>query len=266
MIEIKNVTLGYGVKHHKKILNNVWAQMKKGELLCILGPNGIGKTTLFKGILGLLPLLEGEITIHGTSIKNQSKVEIAKYIGYVPQYHTPPFPYGVLDVVLMGRNPHISTFGSPTKEDNKIAQESLDRLGIRHLEGERYTELSGGERQMVLIARALAQKTEYLLMDEPTSNLDYGNQIHLLKIMKRLTEDGMGICFTSHYPEHSFLSQSEVLIMKKDKTMVQGSAQELITEEMLYEMYQLKTEIISTNDRNGNQVKSIVPYMGGDAI
>ena len=170
MLEINKAVFGYTGKNKRKtVLENVSFSLDKGELLCILGANGVGKTTMYRTILGFLPLLEGELLVDGRDIRQIPREQLAKHIAYVPQYHTPPFAYSVYDVVLMGRGTHISRFSSPGRKDELIALEMLERMGISHLRDDVYTEISGGERQLVLIARALAQQTEYILMDEPAA-------------------------------------------------------------------------------------------------
>ena len=204
MLEINKAVFGYTGKNKRKtVLENVSFSLDKGELLCILGANGVGKTTMYRTILGFLPLLEGELLVDGRDIRQIPREQLAKHIAYVPQYHTPPFAYSVYDVVLMGRGTHISRFSSPGRKDELIALEMLERMGISHLKDDVYTEISGGERQLVLIARALAQQTEYILMDEPAASLDFGNQMRLLGVIRNLTKEGIGVAFTTHYPDHA---------------------------------------------------------------
>ncbi|WP_286723693.1 ABC transporter ATP-binding protein, partial [Pelotomaculum sp. PtaB.Bin117] len=195
ILEIKDASFGYS---QKTVLRNISFNVGAGELLCLLGPNGVGKTTLFKSILGFIAIKGGEIILDGQNIKKWSKSRLAKAVGYVPQAHTTPFPYTVLDVVLMGRIAHLGPFSSPSRDDVKIAEESLERLGVSFLKDMTYTEISGGERQMALIARALTQKPQILILDEPTSNLDYGNQVRVLLQIKKLSEEGIGVIMTSH--------------------------------------------------------------------
>ena len=153
-------------------------------------------------------------------------------VGYVPQAHTPPFPFTVLDVVAMGRTAHLGPFASPGKEDIAIAEDSLARLGISALTERVYTEISGGERQMVLIARALTQQPQLLIMDEPTSNLDYGNQVRVLEQVCRLAQDGLGVVMTSHFPDQAFLCSATVALLRRTGGIVVGTAAEVITEEI----------------------------------
>lgn len=247
MLELKQAVLGYTGKNKRKVvIDGLSFSLEPGELLCILGANGIGKTTMYRTILGFLPLLGGEILVDGTSIGEFSRPELAKQIAYVPQYHTPPFPYTVFDVVLMGRGAHISNFSSPKAEDEKIACEMLERMGILSMRDEIYTQISGGERQLVLIARALTQQAKYILMDEPSSNLDFGNQMRMLKEIRNLAKEGIGVCFTSHQPDHAFLTNASVLAVESGTSFRKGAAEEIITEDLLKRMYRLNATIQKT--------------------
>ncbi|PRR79493.1 ATP-binding cassette domain-containing protein [Clostridium luticellarii] len=233
-LEIKNAICGYG---SKTVIKGISVKVKSGEILCLLGPNGVGKTTFFKTILGFLKLQGGEIILDGENIRNWSKKRLAKAIGYVPQAHTPPFPFSVLDVVIMGRSAHLGTFASPSKNDVAIAEESLETLGISFLKNKIYTEISGGERQMVLIARALTQQPHILIMDEPTSNLDFGNQIRVLERINSLVKKGMGVIMTTHFPDHTFLCPSKVALMQKNNIFNVGDVNDVVTEENLKSAY-----------------------------
>ena len=172
--EIKNLSCGYG---KKLVVKEFSAELKDGEILCLLGPNGVGKTTVFKTILGFLKPFGGEILADGRNFFALNDKERAKIVSYVPQAHTPPFAFKVLDVVLMGRSPFIGTFENPSAKDVKIALQKLEMLGMSEFADKIYTDISGGERQMVLIARALAQKASTVMLDEPASNLDFGESM-----------------------------------------------------------------------------------------
>lgn len=260
MLEIKNAEFGYSNKHKRKtVLENVSFSLHEGELMCILGANGVGKTTMYRTILGFLPLLGGEMLIDGRNIKEITRDDFSKYIAYVPQYHTPPFAYSVSDVVLMGRSTHISRFASPGKEDERIAHEMMERMGVIHLKDEIYTEISGGERQLVLIARALTQQTKYILMDEPAANLDFGNQMRLISEIKKLIAEGIGVCFTTHYPDHAFLAEASVLALESRASWKFGKAGDVITEDLLKRMYGIDASIntyIGKNDRILRQISA----------
>lgn len=256
-LNIDNISCGYGAK---TVVSGISLEIKSGESLCLLGPNGVGKTTFFKTILGLLKLQSGRILLNNEDINNWSRQKIATKVGYVPQAHTPPFPFRVFDVVVMGRIAHLSMFASPSQTDRKIAVEALHMLDIDYLRDKVYTEISGGERQMVLIARALTQQPELLIMDEPTANLDFGNQIKVLSKIKKLVQQGyMGVVMTTHFPDHAFFCGSKVAVMGWGNQFLVGNANEVITETYLKEVYDVHVKICNVGE-NGKELKVCVPY------
>lgn len=255
---IRDGACGYGTKN---IIKDISVSIKSGEILCILGPNGVGKTTLFKTILGFLKLQSGEILLDNENIKTWSKKRLARAISYVPQEHTPPFPFSVFDVVLMGRTAHLDMFASPSKKDKEIAEQAIDTLNISYLKNSIYTQISGGERQMVLIARSLAQQAKIMVMDEPTSNLDFGNQIRVLQQINSLASKGFGIIMTSHFPDHAFLCSTKAALMQKHDKFIVGNVDDVITEENLKSAYGINVKIISIKNENGEIIKSVVPLL-----
>lgn len=257
-IELKNVTCGYELK---SIIQDISMEIKSGEVLCILGPNGVGKTTLFKTILGFLKLQKGEILIDGKSIFDHKPKELARLIGYVPQAHNPPFPFKVMDVVLMGRICHMGAFSSPSKKDFGIALDALKSLNILYLKDRIYTEISGGEKQLVLIARALAQQAKMLIMDEPTSNLDFGHQVRVLSHINELVKKGMGVIMTSHLPNHVFLCATRVSVIKNGRLLKIGKPDEVITKESLKYIYGIDTKVINIDMGNSKYVNYCVPIL-----
>lgn len=258
MLELQHVSCGYGPK---TIVRDISVSASSGEILCLLGPNGVGKTTLFKTILGFLKLQGGKILLDGEDITLWSRKDFAKMVGYVPQAHTPPFPFTVLDVVTMGRTAHLGAFASPSKRDVEIAEESLERLGVRFLQDQIYTEISGGERQMVLIARALTQQPKILIMDEPTSNLDFGNQIRVLEQVNRLAEEGLCVIMTSHYPDHAFLCSAKVALLQRKNRFQVGTVEEVVTEENMLSAYGVRVKIGTLQGDNGVPVAACVPLI-----
>lgn len=255
-LEVKNVSCGYAAK---TVISDISLEMVCGESLCLLGPNGIGKTTFFKSILGLLKIQSGKILLNGENIDTWSRRKRATKMGYVPQAHTPPFPFKVIEVVTMGRTAHLSFFSSPAKSDREIAEEALNTLGISHLKDRTYTQISGGERQLVLIARALAQNPEFLIMDEPTANLDFGNQIKVLDQVKRLVrKSNIGVIMTTHFPNHAFYCGSKVAVMGKDNIFRVGTADEVITESYLKAIYGVDVQIIKVGQKD-RETKVCVP-------
>ncbi len=254
-LEINNAVCGYG---SKTIVNDFSTTVSSGEILCLLGPNGVGKTTLFKSILGFLRLQGGTILVDGQNVKTLSKQAFAKVLGYVPQAHVPPFPFTVRDVVVMGRTAYLGAFGAPGRHDFEVAESCLDSLGVLFLADRVYTELSGGERQMVLIARALTQKPSFIMMDEPTSNLDFGNQVRVLRHITKLAQNGLGIIMTTHFPDHAFQCHCKVALMQRDDIFIFGSAEEVITEKNLHDAYGIEVKVMDNHIKNYS-IRSCLP-------
>lgn len=252
-----------GYSHHKPVLRNIDFSVTQGEVLCILGANGAGKSTLFKSILGLIPLIDGKVTIDGSNIRSWKRSRIARTVGYIPQATNPPFSYSVLDVVLMGRTAYLGSFQSPGGEDEETAREAISQMGIYELTNKRFLELSGGEKQLVLIARALTQRPEILIMDEPTAALDFGNQQLVLKQVNILSGRGLSIIMASHFPDHAFLYANRALLVKNGGIFGYGQPDEVITEENLKELYSVDAKIIDTGLESrsvaGSRIKVTVP-------
>lgn len=256
-LEVCSAVCGY---ENRKVVDGISFSVSSHEILCLLGPNGVGKTTLFKSILGFLKLIDGTIRIDGEDVSHWKRKRFAQVIGYVPQNHTPPFPFTAIDVVTMGRTAHLGTFSTPSKEDRRIAAESMETLGIDFLKERVYTEISGGERQMVLIARALAQQPEILVMDEPTSNLDFGNQMRVLGKIKNLAENGLGVVMTTHCPDHAFLCCSRVVLLHEGGFEI-GDPDKIVTEESLREVYGVNVKIASMPTGDGRFAKACAPVL-----
>lgn len=241
-LEVKNATFSYDGK--RNIFEDISFSVGPGDVFCILGPNGTGKSTLLRCLCNLYELKAGSVCIDGMDITSYSPKKLAKKIGFIPQIHTPTFPYSVLQVVMMGRTPHLNTFATPSHDDMEIALEALRTVNIEHIKDKPYTELSGGQMQLVLMARVLAQEPDILLLDEPTSHLDVGNQISTIEMIRKLSRKGLSMVMTSHFPDHTFLSSSRVGIMKDKKFLAIGEADEVVTEENLQETYGVPIKIV----------------------
>ncbi len=247
LVEVRDVSFSYD-NDSPIVFENISFSIDKGDVLCVLGPNGTGKTTLIKTLNGIHKVNSGEVYLNGNNIRELSFNDIAKLVGYIPQGHIPSFPYKVFDIVLMGRTPYIKYSSSPKKEDEKIALNALKTLGIEDLKNKSYTNLSGGERQLVFLARVLAQEPDLLILDEPTNHLDFGNQIKLLEIIKQLSKLGLAVVMSSHYPDHAFLAASKVAIMK-DKTFIDfGKPIDVLTEENLKKTYGIDVKLLELED------------------
>ncbi|MEI3854537.1 MULTISPECIES: ABC transporter ATP-binding protein [unclassified Ensifer] len=239
-LEIRDLAFGYGAR---TVGEDISLSLAAGEVLALLGPNGTGKTTLFKTVLGLLPVKAGDILLDKKPLSAWSRRERAKQIAYVPQAHAALFPFTVLEVVLMGRAPHLAPFSSPDSRDHRIAMEALDGLGMTQLAARPYTEISGGERQMALIARALAQEPSILVMDEPTANLDYGNQMRVLSHIRALAARGLSVVLSTHNPDHAFLVADRVALLHASKLAALGVPKAVLTPAALKKLYDIDVVI-----------------------
>ncbi len=239
-IAVRSASFSYGPK---VVWRDINLEVAQGETLCLLGPNGCGKTTLLNCIHGGLALQRGSIHIDGRDLKTMTVTEIARKMGYVFQEHSAPFPYSSLEVVRMGRAPHLGLFQAPTRRDTDLALKIMAELEIDHLAAQRYTNISGGERQLVLIARTLCQQPESILFDEPTSHLDFKNQALVLKTIGRLAQKGLTILMTSHFPNHAWLLNSRVAMLGSNGLVAVGPAEEVMTEENLSETYGMKVKV-----------------------
>jgi iron complex transport system ATP-binding protein len=211
--------------------------LEQGEVLALLGPNGSGKTTLLKTLLGILAPLAGAVLIDERPLASYSASERARRIAYVPQSHVPSFAFTVETVVLMGRTAHGNLFSAPSAADRAIAQRTLERFGIAHLSERPYTMISGGERQLVLLARALAQEPRFIVLDEPTASLDFGNQGKVLREMRALAAAGHGVLFTTHDPNHALRAADRAFLMRDGERLAQGPVREVLTRVRLEALY-----------------------------
>ncbi len=245
MLEVR----GIHFRHQRNgldILKGVDFRVGAGGMTTVLGPNGSGKTTLFRCITGLWKQQRGEILFENKDISRISHAERAKIFAVVPQEHEPPFPYSVLDVVLMGRVSHVGLFSSPSKHDHLKAEESIEIVGINHLKDRPYTKISGGERQLVLIARALSQEAPILLLDEPTSHLDFRNQVIVLnKVREMVRQRGLTVLMTLHDPNLAMLFSDKVVMLNDGHVVSNGSPQEVITEDNLKSVYKIDVSVIN---------------------
>jgi len=237
MVQLTGHNLFYSYTPDRMILKDISFRFRSGEIVSILGPNGAGKTTFLNCLANLVPLDKGEIFIDDKNIRKIPPREVAKVIGYVPQIIVPSFDFSVLEYVVTGCAPHMGTLSRPRQEHYDIAMEAIRRMGIEKLWNRSYSQISGGERQQVSIARALAQRPAFILMDEPTAHLDYGNQIKVLKTVRSLKEEGYGVILTTHNPDHALLLQDQVAILDRDGVLTTGLSTDVLKEQNLSELY-----------------------------
>lgn len=256
LLELQNVHGGYG---KKEIVKGVDCCADHGDILCLAGPNGCGKTTLFRLILGSLPLSDGHIFIDEIDIQMLSPKERANLIAYIPQYHTPIFSYTALDVVIMGRASHFSAFEMPKLIDRQAAFDALEKVNALHLANQSYTSLSGGQRQLILIARAICQSAKILIMDEPASSLDYANQQCLTDVIRSLAQNGYCIVMSTHSPEHLASLGSLVLLMKDGKSAAFGPSRQVITPKNLEQVYGIEMDVLTVTNRYGAERTICLP-------
>jgi len=259
LLAVDNISFGYSSS--SDLLKSLSFAVNKGDVVCLLGPNGAGKTTLLRCLLGILKTRTGSVRVKGRKIGAIPARELAGYMAYVPQATTMVFPHRVLDMVVMGRTPHIGFTAGPSDDDLAIATEALAKLGIVHLADCLFSQISGGERQLALIARALTQRAELLIMDEPTSSLDYGNQVRILQVIDNLAEQGYSIIMTSHFPNHAFLLCNKVLIMKNGTITAFGSPDEVVTDSILSELYTTRVRIFEIEVGKSKTMKVCIPVL-----
>ena len=240
MLSLENIQCAYGKKN---IIHGIDLHVHKAEVVSILGANGSGKSTLLKAIVGLLPYT-GEIRIQSTPVEKLKRVERASLMAYVPQMSSLPFDFSVLEVVLMGRF-HTSSFGfNYSKEDKALAHRCLEKVGMGTFSKRACKNLRGGERQLVLIARALAQQSNIIVMDEPVTGLDLGNQMHLLDLISTLAKEGYTILQTTHYPDHALRVSHKVAWLSQGKVLAYGEPQEVVTVERILQVYGVASEML----------------------
>ena len=256
MIQIEDVHYSYG---SHQVLKGVSFSMEKGEFVCILGANGCGKTTLLKTILDFLTPQRGRVTLYGQDVHRMDERARARKIAYIPQYHTPPFPFAVRDVVLMGRTPHLGRVCHPTPADERVACQAMERLGVLQYADQSYTALSGGQRQMVVIARALAQQPDLLIMDEPTSSLDFGNQYLVLAQVKQLAREGMGVLMVTHNPDHAVYCADRIVAMEEGKILAMGQAERVIREPVMNHIYHMPIKVRRVPLEEGSAATVCIP-------
>ncbi|NML46647.1 ABC transporter ATP-binding protein [Ramlibacter sp. G-1-2-2] len=245
MLQARQLAIGYP---GRRVGAGFDVDLDAGSVLALLGPNGGGKTTLLKTLLGLIPAQGGEVLLEGQAIARVPLRERALRLAYVPQAAATGFGFPAREVVLMGRTAHGGLLARPGARDHAVVDQSLQRLGIMALAERPINELSGGERQLVLVARALAQEPRAVILDEPTASLDFGNQGRVLREIRRLADDGLAVLFTTHDPNHALRFADRVLLMRDGATLAQGPVAELVRREQLQALYGAAVEEVGSGN------------------
>lgn len=262
MIQVTNASFSYG---NKEIFRGINFNIKQGEVFCILGPNGCGKTTLISCILGLQKIKEGHILIDGVNIDNIKPKSLAEKTAYVPQIHERTFPYKVKDIVLMGRAHNTSLFTSPSQMDKEIAMMAIEKVGIMELAEQPYTQISGGQCQLVMIARALAQQPKVIIMDEPTSHLDFKNELMVLETIADLVKnEKISVLMATHFPNHAYYFESNnvpatLALMNNGEFEDSGIPSDILNEKNILKTYQINSKLIDYKVNENMSIKQIVP-------
>jgi iron complex transport system ATP-binding protein len=256
VLKVKNLTGGYG---SREVVNDVSFSVAEGEVLCVLGPNGCGKSTLLKLLLRFLPKKSGQIMLQGLNIDALDRKTMAHLVSYIPQSDYMPFPYTIIEMVTMGRSCRLGRWKTPSKKDADFAYGCLEKLRIPHLSDKLYTQISGGERQLVLMARALCQDTKILIMDEPTASLDFSNQQLIMDAIVTAVSEGRSVVLTTHSPSQPFTIATKVLLLSEGFTVGFGDPLDVLTNESLEKVYGIPMDIVTIEDRNQTKRNICLP-------
>ena len=247
-IEARGIDIGYP---DRVVGRSIDLTLEDGEVLCILGPNGSGKTTLLRTLLGLVPALAGSVTVSGIDIRGMPRGRLAREIAYVPQASIPAFDFTAEEIVLMGRTAHMGAFSPPSRHDRDVARAALARLDVGELATRAITAVSGGERQLALIARALATEAKAIVMDEPTANLDFGNQARVLAQVSGLRDAGVSILLCTHDPDHAFQVADRVLLLYHGRAITLARTEDALTAENLSALYGVPVHVAEVATAGG---------------
>ena len=258
LIELRGAAFAYG---GQPVFSRLDLDVHSGEVLTILGPNGCGKSTLLRCLGGALALNAGSVRLNQVDLSLLDVRARARKIAFLFQDHTPSFAFPVLDVVCMGRTPYLSRFGTPTIKDIALAEQALEQVGLSHVRHRPYTELSGGERQLVLLARTWVQQPAVVLLDEPTAHLDFSNQVRTLDRVGALAGQDVTVVMTTHDPNHAFLFPGRVAMMQPGGSLIVGDASQVITTASLAATYGMDIALLSTPRRAGpGEFKFCTPW------
>lgn len=257
ILEVKNGCFGY--PGQKELLGNINIQLKEGHILAVLGPNGIGKTTLLKCMIGLLPWTSGASYLNGKNIRELKEKEIWNHISYIPQTHGFSFSYTGLEMVMMGRSSHLGLFEQPGIRELEMAEAVMEKIGIPHLAEKDCNRMSGGELQMVLIARALINEPKLIILDEPETGLDFHNQILVLNMIEKLAhEEKIAAIMNTHYPTNAMRIADEALMMNRKGDRFYGKASEVLNEKTISKSFDVRV-IVNEILYQDRMIRNIIP-------
>ena len=246
-LTVDDITFGYDAE--RNVIEHLSLTYDSPDVLCILGSNGMGKSTLLQCIIGAFDISAGSITVDGVPVGAYKARDFARKVAYIPQTHNPSFAYKVIDVVTMGRTSRIGYLANPSDDDVAFAHEQLAYLGVDHLSEKPYTDISGGERQLVMIASALTQEPELMILDEPTAHLDFGNAHRFVELVEKLRDKDMGVLMTTHFPDHALALDSTTAILSGGRIIAEGRASDVITDESMRELYGIEVNVRHIEDR-----------------
>lgn len=251
-IALKVSDLSFSYERNTPVFQGITMDVYAGEVFSILGPNGTGKSTLMHCMAGLAVPENGYVETDGVEVHKISRKKAAQTIAFVPQMHNPVFAFSAIEIVVMGRTAHLGVFASPSARDYEVAYEAMNTFGISSLAQKPYNSTSGGERQLILFARAVAQQPRILLLDEPTSHLDFGNQVRTLEFISMLAERGIAVVMTTHFPDHALSYSERTALISNGGIQGLGLTKDVVTPEALSRLYGLDVEINSM--RNGKKI------------
>lgn len=241
MLKIENLSVDYG---SRRVLHEVTLSVQSGEILALIGPNGAGKSTLIRAASGVIPF-SGQVRTNGDPFRALTPIQRARYIAVVPQAISLPPAFTVWETVLMGRTPHLGFLGQASRADEELARRALERVRADELSERRVGELSGGESQRVLLARALCQSTPILLLDEPTAHLDLQYQVSLLELVRRLVrEDNLAVLIALHDLNLAARYADRIALMVAGEIIALGPPRQVLTPELISHAYSLPVEVV----------------------
>ncbi|WP_368935444.1 ABC transporter ATP-binding protein [Alcaligenes faecalis] len=244
-LEAIDLAVGYG---RKQVASNLNLHVQTGQVVCLLGPNGSGKSTLLRTLLGLQPPLKGQVKVQGKPLEQWSARALARQLAYVPQAQESAFAFTVEQWVLLGCASELAWYTQPSAADRQWVGVCLERLGIGQLAQKRIDQISGGERQLCVIARALVQRSQFLIMDEPASSLDFANQLRVLDQVSHLRQEGLGVLLCTHQPEHAARVADWVILYRDGGILAQGQPRDMLSQASLRQLYQLPAHAFELPD------------------